>query len=55
MFFFRIRPACRSGAGGVEPGGDQRVTDRRDAGCSRAVCLGVDWSVWDAGIARATG
>ena len=47
LFFSKVHPVCYNIANGIKLGSDSKKTDKHAANCSRAVCWGVKWSMWD--------
>ena len=43
--FSKVHPACHNIANGIKPGSNSQKTDNHAAGCSKAVCWGVKWSM----------
>ena len=46
-FLSKIHPVCHNIANGIKPGSKSKTTDKHAAECSKAVCWGVKWYVWD--------
>ena len=47
MVFSIVHQACHSIVNGIKPGSNSKKTDKHAAYCSKAVCWGVKWSMWD--------
>ena len=47
LFFSKVHLACHNIANRIKPGSDSKNTDKHAVDCSKAVCLGVKWSMWD--------
>ena len=47
IVFSKVHPACQSIVSGIKPGSISKKIDKHVAICSKAVCGGVKWSMWD--------
>ena len=47
IVFSEVNPACHNIVTGIKPGSNSKETDKYAADCSKAVCWGVKWSMWD--------
>ena len=54
MFFSKVHRACHSIVNGIKPGSNSKKTDKHAADCSKAVCWGVKWSIWDVQVVHTT-
>ena len=47
LVFYRVPPACYNIAKAIKPGSNSKKTDKHAAHCSKDLCWGVKWSMWD--------
>ena len=54
MVFSKIHPAFHSIVNSIKPGSNSKKTDKHATDCSKAVCWGVKWSIWDVKVVHTT-